>query len=175
MSEDNNYEGIFTKNLPSVPASYASAFEAGMLSYYTAFKDHQNNDMNYVSKPEYLQLKHEIMQIKQDDLWIHSPHFIKTMGLTIGKLFRTKIAYIGNSSYANVFYTMLFIDTHYNRWIVSLQESGDEVSVIIRMPRSNTNIYKNVKFIEESELADPELCKSVLQIVAQDVTTSWYA
>ena len=148
-----NIVSIFTKNLPSVSATSARVFADGIVAFYSAFKDYQNDDMNYESNAEYLNYKRDIMVVKHEDLWIHSPQFMKTLGLTIGELFRTKIAYLGNGNNTNVYYTMMFIDMRFNRFIVSFEKSGEDVSVSVRMPRSETRVVPDMKVMTEAELA----------------------
>ena len=164
---------IFTKNLPSVSATSARVFADGMVTFYSAFKDYQNDHMNYESEAEYLNYKRDIMVVKHEDLWIHSPQFMKTLGVTIGELFRTKIVHFGNVNTANFLYTMLFIDTHFNRFIVSFEKSGEDISMSVRMPRSETKIAPDMKWMTETELADPALSNSGLAVIAQDVSCLW--
>ena len=69
---------------------------------------------------------------------------------------------------------MLFIDTHFNRFIVSFEKSGEDISMSVRMPRSETKIAPDMKWMTETELADPALSNSGLAVIAQDVSISWY-
>lgn len=166
---------IFTKYLPSIPSSTAETFGKGMRAYYDAFKLKQEGDMNYEKATDYHNACHEIMVVRHDDFWIYAPHFQKILGLSISKLFKTKITMLGCSNDANLFYCRVFVDGYGHRFTVSFQMSVDDpgmISIFARFPLSDTKVQM-MKIINDKELSTPEFNASSNAILVQDAL-AWH-
>ena len=151
---------IFSRNLPSVNSNTAVAFAHGMRNYYSVFRVHQASGMNYTNTPEYLNSWNEIMMIHpDDDLWVHTPHFKKIIGLAINELFQTNIEMFSPPCQLDLFYSMVFVDANFNGWIVSVMQSevdSEKVRICARLPRYNmkvTTSYNLISHATENELS----------------------
>ena len=179
MPEEDSIMEIFTKNLPSVPLSAAEEFAQGMKDYYSVFNAHRDADMNYTSKPEYGTSWNDIMMINPDnDTWVHSPAFRKTVGLAISKLFKTKITMFSPpcTVYAN--YSMVFLDAHFNGWVVSIVQSEidlEKFRLCARLPRPDTKTVdlETCKKLTEKELSGLSTPVVPILLLVQD-TSEWY-
>lgn len=173
----NSIAQLFAKNLPLIPSTKAEAFADGMLTYYSAFKTRRYEDMNYKSAPDYHIEWNFIMIVDQDeDLWMHSPQFRKVMGLAIGELFNTKITMFSSQNTVDIAYTMMFIDTYFNRWTLSLLRSETEpgkIRMCTRFPISDTKVLPLMQMSEE-EMNDPAFNESKVHISVKDTTTLWH-
>jgi hypothetical protein len=167
---------IFTENLPWISPDKAEAFADGMLTYHNAFKTRRDEDMNYKSAPDYHTEWNFIMTVETDDLWVHTPHFRKVVGLALGELFKTKITMFSPQNTADIEHSVMFIDAHLNRWGVSLLRSEtnpDKFRICARFPLSDTKVQP-FKTIKEKEMSDPAFNKSEIHILVQDTTSLWY-
>jgi hypothetical protein len=164
---------IFSKYLPSVAAS--GAFAKGMRSYHNVYRVQRDGDMNFPGNPEYYNWQLEIMVLKPDDYWVHSPQFRKVMGLAIGELFKTKITVFTPPATVGIPQSsMMFIDTHFNRWMVSISETDSgEVRLFLRFPVANTKVAYSI-VMEESQMCDPAFNASPLHVLAMDASV-WHA
>ncbi len=137
-------EEIFARNLPSVSTSAAFAFASGMHMYYEVFSARREGDMNYEKAADYFDGLNEIMEVGEDDFFIYTPHFKKILGLTIGKLFKTKITMLGSPGDVKKNYSLFFVDDHKNRWNVSARQSESDplkVRICARFPIAGTKIH----------------------------------
>ena len=168
---------IFTKYLPSVSSTFASAFANGLIAYHKAFRDHQDKSVNYETLPDYQNAILEIMVVQKDETWIHSPQFRKIMALSIGKLFGTKITRFSPPSNVDIFYTMVFLDSHHNRWLISLQQSEvnqEKTCLCASLPRSGTFMTELLVMNTENDQSSPEFQKNGFKVLVQDTTSIWH-
>ena len=171
---------IFTKNLPSVNANAGQAFAAGMVAYHRAFTAIRDGAMNYETLPDYRNGWNEIMVVqKEDDLWIHTPHFKKIMGLSIGELFGTKITMLAPPCGPEIFCVVCLVDACSNRWIMSVLQSemdSEQIRICLRFPRSGTKmaLTPHTLKLTESELAGADFHTNGLQLIVYD-TSTWHA
>jgi hypothetical protein len=138
-------EEIFSRNLPSVNSNAAAVFASGMQAYYEVFKQKRDSDLNYDKASDYYDEWNQIMEVGQDDLWVHTPHFRKILGLAISKLFKTKITMFSPPCTVKPDHSMMFIDQHANRWGVSVMQSASDpqkVRVCARFPIPRTRVSK---------------------------------
>ena len=150
-------EEIFARNLPSVSTSAAFAFASGMHTYYEDFRARREGDMNYEKAADYFNGVNEIMEVSEDDLYIYTPHFKKILGLTISKLFKTKITMLSSPGDVKNNYSLYFVDDHKNRWNVSAQQSESDplkVRICARFPIAGTIIHMT-HASPESEIHSP--------------------
>ena len=134
--------------------------------------------MNYSTAPDYHNNFTHIMSMREEDFWVHSPQFRKILGLTIGELFKTKITMFSSQNNMGNSYAMTFVDSHLNRWGVSILSSdvdseGPKFSIGARFPISVTKVMHYTKMTEK-EISDPAFNKSDIAICVHD-TSSWYA
>jgi hypothetical protein len=164
---------IFSKYLPTVDAS--DAFAKGMRSYHNVYKVQRDGDMNFSGTPEYYNWQLEIMVLKPDDYWVHSPQFRKVMGLAIGEMFKTKITIFTPPATVGIPQSsMMFIDVHFNRWLFTISETdAGEVRLFMRFPVTNTKVaYAGV--VEESQMCNAAYNASGLHVLAMDASV-WHA
>jgi hypothetical protein len=168
---------IFAKNLPSVNANAGEAFAAGMEAYHCAFKAIRDSAMNYETTPDYLNGWNEIMVVQKEDLWIHTPHFRKIVGLAIGELFRTKITMLAPPWGADISqHTMVLVDAYSNRWIMSVlhsEKDSEQIRICLRFPRSGTKAVPHALKSTENELAGADFNTNGLALVVYD-TSVWH-
>ncbi len=69
---------------------------------------------------------------------------------------------------------MMFIDVHFNRWVVSISETDSgEIRLFVRFPVASTKVaYSGV--IEESQMCNPAFNTSPLHVLAMDANM-WHA
>ena len=167
---------IFTRILPSVPSGAADTFAHGMRTYICAFKAQRDNDMNYESTPDYQNGWNEIMVVQADDLWVHTPHFNNILGLSISELFRTKITMFSPPCTVEIFRTVVFVDAHFNRWIISIMQSEidpEQIRVCARFPRSGTKVEYFCLKKTENELSSPTFNTSCFKLLVYDANV-WH-
>lgn len=135
-------EAIFERNLRLVEDEKRRVFVEKMREYREKYRFYQAEDMNYQENDNYLNESFCVSVVDQDDYWVYSPQFNKTMGLVIGKLFKTKITHVALACHAwnngTVFY-----DVHKNRWLMAFLRRDDDpkkIYVTMRMPRSKSNL-----------------------------------
>ncbi len=163
-------EEIFSSNLPSVSTSAAFAFASGMHTYYEDFRARREGDMNYEKAADYFNGLNEIMEVSEDDLYIYAPHFKKTLGLTISKLFKTKITMLSSPGDVKNNYSLYLIDDHKNRWNVSAQQSESDplkVRICARFPIAGTNVLMT-HAAPESETHSPSFNSSGKLLCVRD-------
>jgi hypothetical protein len=162
---------IFSSQLPTVDA--ADAFAKGMCAYHIAYKVQRDGAMNYADTPEYYNSQPEIMLVKQDDFWVHTPQFRKVMALAIGELFKTKVTMFSAPATVGCSVAMLFIDVHFNRWLVSISESAaGQIRVYMRFPIANTKVSHAV-VVEEGQMCSPTFNASDSCMMVQDAN-AWH-
>ena len=165
---------IYSKLLPSIPSSAVRKYAEGMCSYHTAFKSFRDAAMSYEGLPDYQNAQQTIMEVSKDQLWPFSPHFRKCVSLTLQELFKTKIVSFGMCP-VTMDQTLVFVDDHSNRWIMSLMESphDPELNLIyMHFPRSNTPVCKCGHITQLKTLNDPALSSSGLALIVCD-TACW--
>jgi len=141
MDTSSNISAIFEKNLPSVEKEKKSIFIEKMLAYHNEFKRHRDNEMNYEGNAEYQNELSTLSIVDQNDYWIYSPQFKKTVALVIGELFKTKITEVSLSTPVTVTQDLVLFDGHLNRWTVSFQyrePEPEKLHIVIRFPRSSS-------------------------------------
>ena len=165
---------IFSRLLPSVPSEVADTFAQGMCSYHAAFKSYRDTAMNYEDLPDYLNAQHIVMEVPKDRFWPYTPHFRKCVSLTLQGLFKAKIVSFGTSPVTMV-QTLVFVDDHSNRWIMTLEKSplNPELNLIyVHFPRSNTPVCKCGNSTQLKALNDPALSTTGISLLVCD-TTCW--
>ena len=166
---------IFIDTLPSVPLTTAEAFATGMHAYYNAFKAKRESDMNYHCAPSYHSEFSNVMVMEQHDLWVHSPQFRKIFGLSINELFKTKITMFSPQSSIDATYSVVFVDTYFNRWSVSIVQSEcdpTKLNLCVRFPVSGTKVQPFMK-LSEQKISDPAFNNSMIHLFVQK-TDEWY-
>ena len=163
MSMDETLADIFRNNMPCVDESMATCFAANMQAYYEQFKALRDESINYETFPEYQHARQHILQAPVDSFWVYSPHFKKTMALTIEHLFKTKITKMSFSVWCQC---IVFIDEHLNRWIMAIDEPSArgkgvrEISMLF--PRNKTEICTHTTIIPLKTLTDHVSCPSLV-------------
>jgi len=156
-------DAIFEKNLRLVDNERRRVFVEKMREYRERYMFYQANDMNYVETSDYINDSFCVSVVDRDDYWVYSPQFNKTMGLTLSKLFRTKITYVG-CGFCLDFERIVFVDQHKNRWLMcrrSRESEPDKVYVTLRMPRPRTNLALLI-FADDSTVLNAEFRGSFL-------------
>ena len=72
-------------------------------------------------------------------------------------------------------YSVVFVDTYFNRWSVSLVQSSDDpakLNLCVRFPVSETKVQPFMK-IGEKDISDSEFNKTSIHLFVQD-TSIWY-
>ena len=167
---------IFSSQLPTVAA--ADAFAKGMCAYHVAYKAQRDGAMNYADTAEYYNWQLEIMVLQQDDFWVYAPHFRKAMALAIGELFKTKVTMFSAPATVGISQSMLFVDVHFNRWMVSITESTDsesaagQIRVCMRFPIANTKV-SHANVLEEGQMCDPAFNASISSVHVYDANV-WH-
>jgi hypothetical protein len=160
---------IFTRNLPFVSPSAAEDFARGMRAYHGAFQQHRDNALNYEGDPEYRQGLTEIMQLRQEDYWVYTPHFKRILGLSIGELFKTKITMITPRSDVDIFHEAILVDTHYNKWVVYITHKKSDPSIIhvaLKFPRTGTKThFASISYVSNMDKPETEKSTSTVFIV----------
>ena len=168
-------EEIFTKCLPSIPSSAAESFAKGMHAYYDAFNTMRASEMNYEKAPDYHNALHDIMVVKPDDYWIYTPHFKKIMGLSISKIFKTKITRLACANDVEIFHSTVYVDEHRNRFVFFIIASDVDPTMIrlcARFPVSGTKMQE-IQMITDKEMSSPDFNASMDAILVQDAS-AWH-
>ena len=169
---DNSLAEICSRCLPSVAGIVAGGFCEGMREYHELYKSYRDRAMNYESLPEYQNAQHCVMKVGRDEFWPYSPHFRKTVGLTIQELFKTKIVEMAMSP-VSMEQMVIFVDESGNRWIMTLTECETDSClnrICMFCPRGNTpvsvqSVPKNLK-----QLNDPAFGKNGLALMVCGVS-----
>ncbi len=167
---DETLADIFRNNMPCVDEWVATEFAGNMQAYHEQFKVFRDESINYETFPEYQHAQQHIFQAPAGAYWVHSPHFKKTMVLTIERLFKTKITKISFSVWGQC---LVFIDECLNRWIVAIDtppargEGFCKVSMFF--PRNKTIIGTCTRSSSLKSLTESASCPS---LVAWDVNLS---
>jgi len=149
---------IFKRNLKMVDDEKMRVFVENMHAYYCRFKFHRDNELNYEGNTDYQNELFHLSMVNEEDYWIYSPQFKKTVGLMISKLFKTKITDIGLISPVAACQDYVYFDKHMNRWIVSIESRESEpgkMRIMIRFPRSNS-ILRSVDVVDSQTVSDPQ-------------------
>jgi len=156
MDTSSNISAIFERNLPSVDKEKKSIFIEKMLAYHNEFKRHRDNEMNYEENAEYQNEHSTLSIVDQNDYWIYSPQFKKTLALIIGELFKTKITEVSFGTPVTVTQDLVLFDGHLNRWTMSFQSRESEpekLHIVIRFPRSKSRT-KRTELVDEKTVSD---------------------
>ena len=156
MDTSSNISAIFERNLPSVDKEKKSILIEKMLAYHNEFKRHRDNEMNYEENAEYQNEHSTLSIVDQNDYWIYSPQFKKTLALIIGELFKTKITEVSFGTPVTVTQDLVLFDGHLNRWTMSFQSRESEpekLHIVIRFPRSKSRT-KRTELVDEKTVSD---------------------
>ena len=164
---------IFSRHFPSKVGTVAGGiFADGMRSYHELYKSYRDKAMNYESLPEYQNVQHCVMTVGQDEFWPYSPHFRKTVALTIQELFKTKITAVAMST-VSMEQMVVFVDESGNRWIMTLTECETDSClnrICMFCPRGNTPVSVQTVPRSLKQLNDPAFGKNGLALIVCDVS-----
>jgi hypothetical protein len=131
--------------------------------------------MNYEKAADYHNALNDIMVVRAEDYWIYTPHFKKILGLSISKLFKTKITMLGCSNDSEFFHSNVYVDEHSNRFLLSMVASEVDPAMIrlcVRFPVSGTKMQM-ISMIKDKEMSTPEFNASHHLILVQDAS-AWH-
>lgn len=165
---------LFTRLVPFAPT--ANDMAQGLQSYYTAFREHRESEMDYEALPEY-KMKSYIMQVPSDQLWVYTPHFRKFMALAISELFKTKITLMSFSS-STIEQTLLFVNDQKKRWIMQLEPSDSDPHVnkiFMYFPQPNTPLATTCHNTPLEHLVDATYLREKSRGIITEDVERWHA
>ncbi len=115
------------------------------------------------------------MVVKPDDYWIYTPHFKKIMGLSISKIFKTKITRLGYTNDAEIFHSNVYFDEHSNRFaffIIASDVDPAMIRICGRLPVTGTKVQM-INLIKDKEMSTPDFNASHHHILVQDAS-AWH-